>query len=887
MPDNDKRKEPGSITKTADAQNERISGISNVSQTVTEMQKTTQRQIEETKESIDYGASTGTTSREMNNTLSRFGKTITAFTKGIEDISLSTARATKDAIGEYGKAIGQDISYNKQNIVAMALSRTTPLFGYFAAKFMETDVFKKAKERMSESIANTFRGIGSSISNIFKGGKDAKEAVKEKVPKMQKGGYIEKGGMIEVHPAEVVMPIEKLLARIDDSISIGKEIAQITSKTQMQSLAKMSKFVSAERDKEPVGMVKGFLRAMREVQSQYQEPANIRMLRAVLSIQDTLGATIGTWEQVWTKLLVEHPTFRQITFAMKTMGSIFSSPFKFVWQIFKRRGGYRGHLSRSSNPFQALNENIGLLYTGSMWRLDNVAKFTKISAEAARDLSSFVTGKQYPSVEGIGSGAWSLFRLARSGISLISKPLHFLASKSKFTKWMTASLETPFENIFYKIFRHNREMKELYGDVYGGTKKAAEKAIANRKDTAEGIKDIAKITRRKWAWEKIQASRKGLKSIFSWIWKMLVGGGGFLKSILGFGAGGMLGKGVASLFAKGGAIALGVSSLFAKGGAITLGIATALGAGAAIGTILDKYFFAPARKKMFAEIDILTAQIRKKNDIENQKVIGGIASSSGMKQYSDYLQLRLMTGISSMAGTRGGGMSSKDREHKLGRAGTYAPRLIKESQQNYMLSNLSEYLKYDPEVVEIMRSMWQSQAPAFGFYSRTTDKNIQEYAIKREKSFLSYLNQYATPMTDAERQVIFKKHANVREKITQFTSDTKDWIAEKGKYAITKAGQIVEKASGKIIKSKDLAKMQASELLTTSKLLTQEMKKRGIEEIEGLKGLGDQLQQNLSQVTNVINNQTTQVTRVFNSGAEKAGTMLDEMSQRIVTGNFH
>jgi len=305
MPDDDKRQEPGSITKTADAQNERISGISNVSQTVTEMQKKTQRQIEETKESIDYGASAGTTSREMNSTLSRFGKTITAFTKGIEDISLSTARATKDAIGEYGKAIGQDISYNKQHIVAMALSRTTPLFGYFAAKFMETDVFKKAKERMSESIANTFKGIGSSIANIFKGGKDAKEAAK--------------AGMIEVHPAEVVMPIEKLLARIDDSISIGKEIAQITSKTQMQSLAKMTKFVSAERDKEPVGMVKGFLRAMREVQSQYQEPANVRMLRAVLSIQDTLGATVGTWEQVWTKMLIEHPTFRQITFAMKTM----------------------------------------------------------------------------------------------------------------------------------------------------------------------------------------------------------------------------------------------------------------------------------------------------------------------------------------------------------------------------------------------------------------------------------------------------------------------------------------------------------------------------------------------------------------------------------------
>jgi hypothetical protein len=368
---------------------------------------------------------------------------------------------------------------------------------------------------------------------------------------------------------------------------------------------------------------------------------------------------------------------------------------------------------------------------------------------------------------------------------------------------------------------------------------------------------------------------------------MLVGGGGFLKSLLGFGAGGMVGAGIASLFKKGGAISLGVASLFTKGGPIALGIVGALGAGAAIGTILDKYFFAPARKKMFAEIDLLTDQIRKKNNLERQKIIGGIASGSGMEQYSDYLQLKLMTGISSMAGTRGGGMSSKDREHKLGEAGRYAPQLVKQSQQEYMLSNLNEYLKYDPEVVEIMRSMWQSQAPSFSLWNKTSDKNIREYGIKREKSFLAYLNEHATPMTNTERQVIFKKHANVREKMTKFTSDAKDWIAEKGKYAINRAGQIVEKASGKIIEAKDLAKMQASELLTTSKLLSGEMKKRGIEEIEGLKGLGDQLQQNLSQYTNVINQQTTQITRVFNTGAEKAGAMLDEMSQRVVTGNFH
>jgi len=99
----DKRQEPGSITKTADAQNERISGISNVSRTVTQMQKTAQRKIEETQDSIDYeGGSSGTSVKEMNRVLSSFGKTINAFTAGIQNVSMSTAKATKDAIGQYG-----------------------------------------------------------------------------------------------------------------------------------------------------------------------------------------------------------------------------------------------------------------------------------------------------------------------------------------------------------------------------------------------------------------------------------------------------------------------------------------------------------------------------------------------------------------------------------------------------------------------------------------------------------------------------------------------------------------------------------------------------------------------------------------------------------------
>ena len=72
--------------------------------------------------------------------VNNLANTIKQMSIGMKNISLSTAQASADAISQYGKAIGQDISINKTNTIAMALSRATPIFGYFAAKFMETAI---------------------------------------------------------------------------------------------------------------------------------------------------------------------------------------------------------------------------------------------------------------------------------------------------------------------------------------------------------------------------------------------------------------------------------------------------------------------------------------------------------------------------------------------------------------------------------------------------------------------------------------------------------------------------------------------------------------------------------------------------------------------------
>lgn len=940
----DKNREPGSITKTADAQNERISGISNVSRTINQMQKTTQQKIEETEESINYGSPSNESMREMNGVISRFGKTITSFTRGIENVTASTAKATSDAISQYSRAIGQDINYNKQNIVAMALSRTTPLFGYFAAKFMETDVYKKAKERMSNSIADTFRGIGSSISNIFKGNKEAKE----KVPKMQTGGYVEKGGMVEVHPAEVVVPIEKILARIDESISVGKEIAEISRRAQMHSLAKMSTFVATKRDKEPVGMVKGFFRALREVQTQYNDPANARMLRAVLSIQDTLGAQVGTWQQVWTKMLIEHPFFRQIAFSLRTIGSVIGIVPKAVYAIFKQRGGYRGQLSKAKNPFERLNYNVGILYTGAMHRLDNITLYTKASAVILRDLATGISGGKlkYPNLDAISDGSRSIFGWHMLGLNKIFKYAPrllggILGGKKGWqvgTKIGDFAGDLKLSTLRRKLqFERAKKLDFALGggnffksdESIGSIVRNASKKKVNKKDGPEiklltYIKKNTKASSDELNKHNDRERRRGalgfLSGIGSFLLKMLMTGGGFLKSLFGFGATGLLGGLVGGLFKPGGILSKGVMSIFGAGGLIArsigwfggwlgttvktifraggvvarslMGAASSMGvtlgtalfgavsaaiAGLAIGTLINKYIIEPIRDSLWKTWDKKNAEASKR---VNKDAYDSIQKARGETAFGKESYLNKVKNKAL------GSLAIGARQKSIGTDSSFAE--IQEGQMSVVSKNLAEYAKYDPDLLKVYRKQWlESEGRIVG--RRAFFSDPIKYGARRETMFLAWLKRKGNIVSMNKMMVkhqgeIFKSQAKAT--YDKYVPATKKWLAEKGKYALDSSYQLVEKASGKIVETKDIAKMKAHELLTAGKLISQELKSRGMDQMKGMENLGDRLQQNLSNISTVINNQTSQVTRVFNSGKSQSG-MIDEINQRIVTGNFH
>ena len=189
---------PGSITQTADAQKDRVNNISNVSSAINRMQKDVDQKISETNKRVERKEDVQQVQSLMNQTLGKLNQTIGALTTGVAKITADTARATASAVGQYGKAISEDISFNKKSVVAMALARTSPIYGYFVAKFMETNVWKQALAKMKTSIMQTM----GAILRPFKGG----AARGGTVPHAQTGGYIGQGGLAKVHAGETITP---------------------------------------------------------------------------------------------------------------------------------------------------------------------------------------------------------------------------------------------------------------------------------------------------------------------------------------------------------------------------------------------------------------------------------------------------------------------------------------------------------------------------------------------------------------------------------------------------------------------------------------------------------------------------------------------------------
>ncbi len=308
---------PGSITQTTDAMKDRVNNISNVSSAINRMQKDVDQKIAETNKRVERKEDVQQVQNLMNQTLGKLNQTIGALTTGVAKITADTARATAQTIGQYGKAISEDISFNKKSVVAMALARTSPIYGYFVAKFMETNVWKQALTKMRNTISQTM----GAILKPFKGGAAARG---REIPHAQAGGTIAQGGLAKVHAGETITPAGGIgTAGLSELIEIQK-----------QQLSYMQRTFGFEEK------------------------------------------YYSTW-------------FQRM------------SPMRIVRAFRRTKGNYTAQLSSSTQPLTNIAHNLATLYTGLMWRLDNLFLVAKANAEANRDHATFVHKKVYPPIPGI------------------------------------------------------------------------------------------------------------------------------------------------------------------------------------------------------------------------------------------------------------------------------------------------------------------------------------------------------------------------------------------------------------------------------------------------------------------------------------------------------
>lgn len=959
-------KTPGSITQPADNSEQRISEISNINRTISSMQKQIDQQLTEIDKDVGTSEAIAEVQSSMTKVLNKMSSTVGQIGTGFSRVASDTAKSGRDMISEYSKAIQQDINYNKQNMVAMALSRTSPIFGYYVSKFVETDVWKSATDRMKANIGNALGSVGqkfkSALSGISfrkksstieesatKGKRSVKESkssqgstvkgkkTSEKVPQMQRGGVVEKGGLARLHAAEVVMPVEKLLSRIDDQMDVTKTLAKTVEKGQMRSIAKLSTYVGDADGRQEKSTFKAFLKAMHQVQSQYEEPAEQRMLRALLAIQDALGAQIGTWQQVFQKMVITNPVFRNAMITGKILKQTLGAPFKPAYAFFAGRGGYEGHLSSSQQPLQAVAENVGILYTGSMHRLDRITTYTMATAEAVRDLSSYITGKTYKEIEGIKTGRWSFFGGARGLINFVTKwgvkgaGWGAGLGKSKEQKLAIkqeadtlADRLTRSRDPFWKRWTKNTfggQQERLSGGLAGTgegestPERALIQVFSNRKllnwvksrgalpviDTsaqkmlelqedsykleskeARRNKKLLQITDENWRENKQMNAREKRKTIFGF----LSGGFGAVKNILGSVMGflpmimGLFGFG--SLGGAGGGIGGFIKDLFlGKGGKGGIAKKLATTISGALTSFLGSGALATVLGAALAVAvgGVLGWNIGKKLD----SALGITEKFKEKMEKWDQDYKKLSAEVS----------ATRTENLKKSREGDFKSRLAL-GVQNTMLGG---------DTFNKSAGFWGQQhlAAIQEAQRKTMNKNIEEYLQyspetirKMREKWIKSGKFYGTKGigTNAEfygrrREEEFLKYLKANAKPMteeEYGARFKDYKSKFGLVDQVKAfglkeaaGTAKDMAAGAYIKSKDMAKNKVTEMIITADALKNQLTDASKKYIDGMKDATKDLGGAINNQTVVISNQLQNAhSSSINGGQGQAGSGIDD-----------
>ena len=304
--------------------------------------------------------------------------------KGTRAITLATAIGAKEAIAQYSRAISEDISFNKQNVVAMALAKTTPLYGYFVSKFMETDIFKKFGQKVRNLFTAVFQGIFSRLKKfltIFGIGKGIMLAAGGGIPTFQKGGVVGKTGIAKVHKGETVVPFEKMT-----------RYQQMQVKIMQGELA---------REKKSRWFFKKARGAWEEATEEAAGSPNLPPMEQLVKLTRRLVLyTTGSesrWRLFFKNWLGKHPIIKKLFTIVGWASKVITVPYKF---LFKKRGGYEADLPKGGHEgvFAQIGGILGTLYVGMMYQLDALKANLRAIVESTRDTATMLTGKKYSPV---------------------------------------------------------------------------------------------------------------------------------------------------------------------------------------------------------------------------------------------------------------------------------------------------------------------------------------------------------------------------------------------------------------------------------------------------------------------------------------------------------
>lgn len=526
---------------------------------IAKQQEKTQKLIQQRE--VGYTKGIVEVERSANKLLQKLGLTVDTMTRSARKILVTTAQTTKDIVSNMGRALNQDFQVNKANTVGMALAASTPIFGYFAAKFMETGVFQDFKEKIKDKLGEVFtfvgdkfkkavgnmrgkklsdfinmasqgliyflklpfRLIGSTfrvlwestkfllklpfkalglafgailkttkfiltlpfkaiglafktillpfkmIKGMFgairsgfrfdygqKGGKNVNV-----IPAAQTGGYVKKGGVVNVHPAEVIAPVGKLFKGLEKSFAKALESKPILAITEEISKLRVS---------------------MTGVQSEF-----------MTGIMETLVR--GKFAKKILKIY-----------------NIFEG-FHGIIKFFTRpRGKYTRDLPRFGAPMQNMQTIMGMLYANSMSKLDQLIRILGGNPED----DSTRAGSYLDD----GVGIWGLLR---------KKKDELLESKDKGTSIFASGIF----NTAGSVKKVQDGMFSFFGNsFYKSWKKIMKIESEKSEESKEGITNLVHAAgEAKEAREKEEKKKKG---VWGWAKYILMWAFGAVKN-LGFG----------------------------------------------------------------------------------------------------------------------------------------------------------------------------------------------------------------------------------------------------------------------------------------------------------------------------------------------------------------